>query len=87
MTCVKAWGFTVAEEAVGPRGQVPFLQESRCFEESGSMTCSTCYNMHEDEADKTAMFSRKCLTCHEQSHAEEPELAQGDHCTECHMPD
>ena len=68
-------------------GQVPFLQESRCFEESGSMTCSTCHNVHEDETDKTAMFSRKCLTCHEQSHAEEPELAQGDRCTECHMPD
>ena len=68
-------------------GQVPFLQESRCFEASDSMTCSTCHNVHEDETDKTAMFSRKCLTCHEQSHAEEPELAQGDRCTECHMPD
>ena len=64
-----------------------FLQESRCFEESGSMTCSTCHNVHEDETDKTAMFSRKCLTCHEQSHAEDPKLAQGGHCTECHMPD
>ena len=68
-------------------GQVQFLQESRCFAESGSMTCSTCHNVHEDETDQTAMFSRKCLTCHDQSHAEEPELAQGDHCTECHMPD
>ena len=68
-------------------GQVQFLQESRCFEESGSMTCSTCHNVHEDETDKTAMFSRKCLTCHEQSHAEDPKLAQGGHCTECHMPD
>ena len=68
-------------------GQVPFLEESRCFSESGSMTCSTCHNVHEDETDETAMFSRKCLTCHEQSHLEDPELAQGDRCTECHMPD
>ena len=68
-------------------GQVQFLQESRCFAESGSMTCSTCHNVHEDETDQTAMFSRKCLTCHEQSHPEAPELAQGDRCTECHMPD
>jgi hypothetical protein len=68
-------------------GQVPFLQESRCFEESGDMTCSTCHNVHEDQTDQTAMFSRKCLTCHEQSHTEEPELAQGDRCTQCHMPD
>ena len=67
MKRVKAWGFTVAEEAVGPRGQVPFLQESRCFEESGSM-----HNMHEDEADKTAMFSQKCLTCHERSLVHDP---------------
>jgi len=68
-------------------GQVPFLQESRCFEESGTMTCSTCHNVHEDETDETAMFSRKCLACHQQSHIEEPELAQGDRCTQCHMPD
>lgn len=68
-------------------GQVPFLQESRCFEASGSLTCSTCHNVHEDETDKTAVFSRKCLTCHEQSHPDEPELAQGERCTECHMPD
>ena len=45
-------------------GQVQFLQESRCFAESGSMTCSTCHNVHEDETDQTALFSRKCLTCH-----------------------
>lgn len=68
-------------------GQVPFLQKSRCFAESGTMTCSTCHNVHEDETDETALFSRKCLTCHEQSHAEEPGLAQDDRCTECHMPD
>ena len=67
-------------------GQVPFLVESLCF--SGSdMTCSTCHDVHVDQTGQTAAFSQKCLDCHSQAHAEDPELAQGDSCTDCHMPD
>ena len=68
-------------------GQVPFLQESPCFLQSGTMTCSTCHNVHVDETDQTKMFSAKCLDCHQQSHADNAELAQSDRCTACHMPD
>ena len=67
-------------------GQVPFLQESRCFSES-DMTCSTCHDVHVDQTGKTAAFSRKCLDCHSQAHPEDAGLAQGDRCADCHMPD
>ena len=68
-------------------GQVPFLEESRCFLESGTMTCSTCHNVHEDQTDRTELFSQKCLSCHVNSHIDKPSLNQGDRCTTCHMPD
>lgn len=69
-------------------GQVPFLEESRCFVESGTMTCSTCHNVHEDQTDRTELFSQKCLSCHPQSHPDDdPVLVNGNRCTECHMPD
>ena len=68
-------------------GQVPFLEESRCFNESDSMTCSTCHDVHVDQTGQTAAFSQKCLDCHPQSHPDDAELAQGDSCTDCHMPD
>ena len=67
-------------------GQVPFLEESPCFLASDDLTCSTCHNVHEDQTGQAALFSRKCLSCHPQSHPEDPALA-GDECTRCHMPD
>jgi hypothetical protein len=67
-------------------GQVPFLEESRCFLESGTMTCSTCHNVHEDQTDRIKLFSKKCLSCHQQSHPENSALAHSTRCTECHMP-
>lgn len=68
-------------------GQVPFLEESRCFLESSTMTCSTCHNVHEDQTDLVDLFSTKCLNCHQQSHLDKPALAHGNQCTKCHMPD
>ena len=68
-------------------GQVPFLEESRCFLESDKMTCSTCHNVHEDQTDRAELFVQKCLGCHHQSHRENPTLASGNRCIECHMPD
>ena len=68
-------------------GQVPFLEESRCFSESDTMTCSTCHDVHVDQTGQTAAFSQKCLDCHSQAHAGDAELGQGDRCAGCHMPD
>jgi hypothetical protein len=67
-------------------GQVPFLEESHCFLESETMTCSTCHNVHEDQTDQIELFSKKCLDCHQSSHADKPELATSTRCTDCHMP-
>lgn len=44
-------------------GQVLFLSRSRCYQASGSMTCSTCHNVHEPQRD-AAGFTVHCLTCH-----------------------
>jgi hypothetical protein len=68
--------------------QVALLEKSRCFQSSGSMTCSTCHNLHEPER-TAASYSDKCLTCHQASacptFSKMPTPAVTN-CVDCHMP-
>jgi hypothetical protein len=68
--------------------QVGLLKASRCFQESGSMTCSTCHDVHRVERDP-GVLSARCGVCHQPSSC--PTAAvQGDsarsRCVDCHMP-
>lgn len=51
------------------------LMKSLCFQNSGTLTCTTCHNPH-FERDYIAM----CQSCHESEHSR-----SGD-CISCHMP-
>ena len=67
--------------------QVGALEQSKCFG-SGTMTCSTCHNVHEKQEDADS-FSRHCLTCHEMRacgrySALGPKIRTK--CVDCHMP-
>jgi hypothetical protein len=69
-------------------GQVALLQRSRCYQSSGTMTCSTCHDVHQPQRDASA-FSSHCLSCHQAKDCSMhsklgPEIS--GQCVDCHMP-
>ncbi|MDE3105292.1 MAG: hypothetical protein KGK08_08970 [Acidobacteriota bacterium] len=68
--------------------QVGLLERSKCFQVSGTMTCSTCHNVH-DREQTVATYSARCLTCHQWQAC--PTAKRMGHtsvtqCIGCHMP-
>ena len=69
-------------------GQVALLRKSRCYVSSGTMTCSTCHDVHQPQRD-VAAFSSHCLTCHKESDCpvhEKLGARISSSCVDCHMP-
>lgn len=72
--------------------QAPYLMASRCFERTPSMTCTTCHDPHRNQRGDLAMFSRRCMECHEPSSGRHctgmpvQEAAAPTNCIDCHMP-
>lgn len=62
------------------------MRLSRCFQESGTMSCQSCHNPHSAKVD----YRAKCMSCHEQKFGGagfgtgHPERSSD--CTSCHMP-
>lgn len=74
-------------------GHVEQMQLSRCYQQSDSLTCTTCHDPHADTRpqDAAAFFRQKCLECHQPDACglDEPTRRQRqpqDHCAACHMP-
>jgi hypothetical protein len=69
--------------------QLGRLMRSRCFIESGTLTCMDCHNPHQQERGQQNVFSQRCLKCHA---VEECGLATkhsdelAGRCIDCHMP-
>ncbi len=57
------------------------------------MSCNTCHNTHEQERGEVALFSSRCMTCHNNDKANFCKMAPllGDkikqNCIDCHMPE
>lgn len=72
--------------------QYGLLRASKCFRMSQTLTCNTCHNTHETERGKTALFSQRCMTCHNPEHANFCPLQKTlgasikSNCIDCHMP-
>jgi tetratricopeptide (TPR) repeat protein len=68
--------------------QVQYLRQSRCFEKSGTMTCTTCHDPHRPR-DAAAAGSESCLACHAPAdcgdHGRVPAAVHAN-CAGCHMP-
>jgi hypothetical protein len=74
--------------------QYGLLAASKCFLKSKTLTCMTCHDPHRNEAGNVAVFSRRCISCHNDKHAGDilckmtvsvgPEI--NNNCTNCHMP-
>jgi hypothetical protein len=71
--------------------QYGLLTSSKCFRLS-QMDCSSCHNVHVNEANSAGLFSQRCMTCHnESSHItcsimQTPGLILSNNCIDCHMP-
>lgn len=69
--------------------QLPRLKKSQCYSQSDSMNCSSCHNPHQHERGNLALFSKRCMECHEmQDCGEFPSAGDriGKNCIDCHMP-
>jgi tetratricopeptide (TPR) repeat protein len=96
-----------APESASPRSpgfirfQAPTMVQSRCYTESGSLSCVTCHNPHRDAGRNPAEYEAICLQCHPAQAAKSKEPAAGlgrpktwtscptrstQGCLECHMP-
>ena len=69
--------------------QVKYLRESKCYQQSDSLTCTTCHDPHRPhEPGQSAAGLRSCLKCHQpEACGDRPNLpaAVRDDCTGCHM--
>lgn len=72
--------------------QYGLLTASKCFMNSPKMDCSTCHNVHEEEAGNLEVFSARCMSCHTESGTMDcgRRKAMGsdlnENCIDCHMP-
>lgn len=68
------------EDPVSIRFQPIGLAASRCFQKSGTLTCTTCHDPHENAATLARHYSQRCLSCHGAAHR------RNEDCAACHMP-
>ncbi len=69
--------------------QYGLLAASKCFKMSGTMTCVTCHDVHNNERGKMVLFSQRCLTCHTAPHKAVAGITNAQlvkNCIDCHMP-
>lgn len=65
------------------------LSESPCFIGSEEMTCTTCHDPHALERGQLALFSQRCMKCHEPERcgmASKIGAAIRQNCIDCHLP-
>ena len=69
--------------------QDKYLRESKCYQQSETMTCITCHDPHHREKYGTPERQKTCLKCHAPDKCTDrtklPTEVR-DNCTGCHMP-
>jgi hypothetical protein len=72
--------------------QYGLLRASKCFRVSGTMTCVTCHDPHKNQRGQLALFSERCMSCHNKEYGnfcrmeEKAGAAIVQNCIDCHMP-
>lgn len=87
------YGFDTANRSMEVVGHMLQMRMSRCYQASGTLTCTTCHNPHAKPAphEAQAFYRRQCLACHTEESCKQPvhertAKAAGDNCMTCHMP-
>jgi hypothetical protein len=74
--------------------QYGLMTASACFKNS-RMTCSSCHNVHGKEVNEPALFSQRCMNCHNGSVNNKQTICRfkppagmvlSSNCIDCHMP-
>ena len=71
--------------------QYGLLTASKCFKNS-QMTCSSCHSVHGREVNQPALYSQRCMGCHNGSNQPvctvKPTagMVLANNCIDCHMP-
>ncbi len=71
--------------------QYGLLTSSKCFKNS-QMTCSSCHSVHGNQSNQVAVFSQRCITCHNDvsktvcTVKPTAGIVLSDNCVDCHMP-
>ena len=70
-------------------GHMEQMRASRCYQESNTLTCTTCHNPHGDRPSRSA-YRAFCLDCHDTQACGVDEgvriKSNDDDCNACHMP-
>lgn len=73
--------------------QYGLLSRSKCFQMSKNMSCNTCHNTHDQERGNVALFSNRCMNCHNDHNVKFCKMAPSlgeqikKNCIDCHMPE
>jgi len=69
--------------------QNQLLQASKCYQLS-NMDCQSCHSVHRQEQADLAVYSQKCMQCHQEVKHERLSLQEkavvSKNCIDCHMP-
>lgn len=81
----------VAESDAGVHSanQQKRLSQSKCYQNSPQMTCTTCHDPHHQERGNAVTFADHCRKCHENRDCAvvvREGTAAENRCVECHMP-
>ena len=72
--------------------QYGLMRASKCFKASDVLTCNSCHDVHKNEKGKTALYSERCMSCHNEQHAGfcpmQKKIGKSitENCIDCHMP-
>jgi nitrate/TMAO reductase-like tetraheme cytochrome c subunit len=71
--------------------QYGLLTSSKCFKNS-IMNCSSCHDVHQTQINQPALYSSKCMNCHNASSnimctvEHDKNMVLSNNCIDCHMP-
>jgi len=86
---VQNYRLNVPDRPMTVVGHVEQLHLSRCYQNSGTLTCLTCHDPHDEDTSGLRLGARqnaKCATCHQPSACPQVKSAEDASCIRCHMP-